>query len=788
VLTGFEQPMDQWHDERADGRAGVGAHAGVYLKGRVADDVLVTMGYDSDRPASERMFRDIQPDAYYPVYGDESLRGYDAQTTGRLYARADRRGAWLQYGDFTPITGGGARSLVTYNRSLTGVQEHWEDRRLRLDAFASRDRAAGRVDELPGLGISGPYQLSAHPVRENSELVELVVRDRNQPAVVLRTERMSRFSDYELDPWSGELLFKQPVPLRDADLNPTSVRVTYELATGGDPAWVAGAEGHVQVAPRLDLGGTYVDDHDPLQPFELRGLSLTSVLAPGTRFDGEYAFTHTPTSGDGNGGRIELSHETPTSKGLLYGAITDSSFANRSTGYAPGRAEAGMQWHTRLAARTLLRTEGIYTGDVAGNERRGGLLVGVERGLNDAFRGELGARVSNDWGRAATDEPTLATLRGKLSAQVPRRPELGGYLEFEQDVVRSERRMAALGGEYRFSPVGRLYLRHELISSLTGPYALNTTDRQLATVFGVDADVLRDSHVFSEYRLRDALSGREAEAAMGLRHSWSPDGLFRVSTSFERVNPISRSDQGPTSAITGAIESLHDTDVKASARVELRSTRSEDRMLWGLATAWRLDSTWTALGRAQMDLADDGLQGISTRQRLQVGMAFRRPESDRWTALGRYELHADRGGLVNGVIAGHRTANILSLHAAGPMFEVVDGTFVVAAKEVGERDGLSSVSSGAGWVHGRLSHDLGERWDVGVEASALFVAAGRRDGLGVELGRDLGHGVWMSAGWNRTGYEDPDLPDEAWTRAGFYLRMRARFDESIVSRNAGGQP
>jgi hypothetical protein len=46
----------------------------------------------------------------------------------------------------------------------------------------------------------------------------------------------------------------------------------------------------------------------------------------------------------------------------------------------------------------------------------------------------------------------------------------------------------------------------------------------------------------------------------------------------------------------------------------------------------------------------------------------------------------------------------------------------------------------------------------------------------------------MSAGWNRTGYEDPDLPDEAWTRAGFYLRIRARFDESIVSRNAGGQP
>ncbi|MFI5370518.1 MAG: hypothetical protein ACHQ52_03095, partial [Candidatus Eisenbacteria bacterium] len=788
ALTGFEQPMEQFHDERGDGKADVGARAAFYLKGRVHDDVLLTVGYDSDRPTDQRLFRDIQPDAFYPVYGDESLRGYDAQSTGRLYARADRPGASLLYGDFTPVTGGGARSLVTYNRSLTGVQEHWEDHKLRVDAFASRDRASGRVDELPGLGTSGPYQLGAHPVRENSEQVDLVVRDRDQPAVVLRTERLSRFSDYELDAWTGELLFKNPVPILDPDLNPVSVRVSYELASGGDPAWVAGAEAHVQVLPRLNLGGTYVDDHDPLQPFELRGASLGATLAPGTRLDGEYALTHTPGLGDGNGGRIELSHESATAKGLLYGAITDSTFANRSTGYAPGRAEAGMQWHTRLAPRTLFLADGLYTGDVAGNQRRGGLMLGVDQGLDDALRGEFGARVSNDWGRAAGSEPGIATLRGKLTAQVPRRPELSGYLEYEQDMVRTERRLAALGGEYRFSPTGRLYLRHELISSFTGPYALATADRQLSTVFGVDADVVRETHVFSEYRLRDALSGREAEAAIGLRQSWSPDGVFRVSTSFERVNPISRSDQGPTSAITGAIESLEDTDVKSSARLEVRSTRGDDRMLWGMAAAWRLDSTWTALARSLTDMNDDHLNGTAVRERLQLGMAFRRPETSTWTALGRYELHVDRGGVVDGLPAGRRVANILSLHTAGPMFEVVDGTFAVAAKQVGERDGLTDLSSGAGWVHGRLSHDLGERWDVGVEASALFVASGRRDGLGVELGRDLGHGVWLSAGWNRTGYDDPDLPDEAWTRAGLYLRMRARFDESIVSRNAGGQP
>ena len=614
------------------------------------------------------------------------------------------------------------------------------------------------------------------------------MRDRNQTAVVLKVERLSRFSDYELDAVTGELLFRQPVPMADADLNPVSIRVSYELAEGGDPAWVAGAEAHVQVAPRLTLGGTYVDDHDPLAPFELRGASLAATLGTGTRLEGEFAATHTPEQGEGDGGRIELTHESAASKGLLYAAVTDSTFANRTTGFAPGRAEAGMQWHTRLATHTLLRAEGLYTGDVGGQQRRGGLLLGVDQGLNDALRAEFGARVSHDWGSAAGDEPGLATLRGKFTAQLPRHPGLSGFLELEQDLVRSQRRLAAVGGEYRFSPTGRLYLRHELISSLGGPYAMTSTDRKLSTVFGVDSDLLRAAHVFSEYRLRDALSGREAEAAIGLRQSWSPDGTFRVSTSFERVNPLSGASQGPTSAITGAIESLEDTDVKTSARIEVRSTRGNDRFLWSMAGAWRVDSTWTTLGRSITDVLDDHVNGTRMRERLQFGVAYRRPESASWTGLARYELHMDRGGAGLVTPTGRRVANVMSAQATGPLFEVVDGTFGAAAKHVGERDGVVMVSSDAAWLRGRLSHDLGERWDIGVETSALFSGAGRRDGFGVELGRDLGRGVWLSGGWNRAGYDDPDLPEEAWTRAGFYLRIRARFDETLVTRTAGGQP
>ena len=43
-----------------------------------------------------------------------------------------------------------------------------------------------------------------------------------------------------------------------------------------EAAWVHGAEGRVRVNPRLDVGGVYVDDHDPAAPYELRAASAAA--------------------------------------------------------------------------------------------------------------------------------------------------------------------------------------------------------------------------------------------------------------------------------------------------------------------------------------------------------------------------------------------------------------------------------------------------------------------------------------------------------------------------------
>ena len=142
----------------------------------------------------------------------------------------------LQTSSFSPE----AQALGAYNRALTGVQHHFENARAMVNLFASHDSLRQVIDEYAALGISGPYPVSNPNGVSGTERVEIVTRDRNQPALVLSAVPLTRFTDYEFEPFSGRLLFRRPVPSLDERLNPVSIRVTYEVDAGGDKSWVGG--------------------------------------------------------------------------------------------------------------------------------------------------------------------------------------------------------------------------------------------------------------------------------------------------------------------------------------------------------------------------------------------------------------------------------------------------------------------------------------------------------------------------------------------------------------------
>ena len=83
---GFEEELYEIadadnHKQSAHGRVAL------FLKGKVKGEYLLTLSYDSDKSKDQRLFRDIRPDEYYPVYGDAAAKGFDAQSTSKLYVR-----------------------------------------------------------------------------------------------------------------------------------------------------------------------------------------------------------------------------------------------------------------------------------------------------------------------------------------------------------------------------------------------------------------------------------------------------------------------------------------------------------------------------------------------------------------------------------------------------------------------------------------------------------------------------------------------------------------------------
>ena len=91
---------------------------------------------------------------------------------------------------------------------------------------------------------------------------------------------------------------------------------------------------------------------------------------------------------------------------------------------------------------------------------------------------------------------------------------------------------------------------------------------------------------------------------------------------------------------------------------------------------------------------------------------------------------------------------------------------------------------------GRLIHDLSERWDLGLQLSLMRGQASGQSGaswqrsVGVEVGYLVQSNLWLSAGYNASGFRDRDLSSD-YTARGAYLRLRFKFDADLF---AGADP
>lgn len=889
----FDRDIRRWEKQFNNGKASASARTAFFVKGKIKGEYLLTAAYDSDKDVRGRLLRDIQPDDYYPVYGDSSLRGFDARSAERLYVRVDNKRSYLLYGDFqtgdslataTGLGGSGympQRLLGTYNRTATGLGWHYENERVRSNVFAIEDSLRQVIEEFRSQG-SGPYALRNNAVLEGSERVEVITRDRNQPSRIVSVRSLARLVDYSFEPFSGRILLNQFLSSFDANLNPVSLRITYELDQGTEKFWTYGGDAQLRVTDKLEVGASVVDDRNPYAPFQMGSLNAGYRFGVNTALVAEFARTRSEVNTnslnqvgsqglmdavgevEGDAWRVEFGHDGEKFDARLFAARTDPAFNNAASALYGGRGEYSANLTYRVGPRLELYVEGLRSEDrnPDGGERdaagAGARIKASERltvdlglrsiretvGINSAWSsstgyGNVGGLTGGfatgsgggalGYGQQALDPATgLMVINGSstgeiINSDLPVGTELEsdsarlglGYrfsdrfsagAEVEQAISGEDRHRVAAGLDYQLFERSRVYGRYERQTGLTSAYGITTTDREAdALVFGVDSTYLRDTQAFSEYRLRDAISGRDVQAASGIRNTWDVAEGLRLSSSAEHVNVIDGS-TGDNTGLALALDYSANPLWRGALRVEHRMSddvrqtmdvnEAFDTTLVQFMAARKLSRDWTLLARNYLLSTDYEARGDVLQDRFQIGAAYRDTDRNRINALMRYEYKLERdesgltlldGNVVDGSSQDVRTrAHIISSHADWHPSRPWWITGRVAGKwqrdQFAYGDGTRVNSSFRAMLFsGRIVYDITENWDVGVLASTFRGQnQSNQYAYGVEVGRLLRQNLWLSAGYNWTGFEgDRDLSGYEYTQQGAFLRLRFKFDEDL---------
>ncbi|GAB3345055.1 hypothetical protein [Lysobacter tyrosinilyticus] len=294
---------------------------GFYLKGKIMGKYLVTAQADTqDRELQhlfdgfleatpQDVFRRLDPDQYYPVYGDDSTTTRDIDTQGRLYVRVDWDQSQALWGNF--LTGINGTEYAQYNRALYGGALSWRSRgttalgdpRSLLKVFGSEAQSAPGHTEFLGTGGS-LYYLRHTDVLPGSDQVVLEIRDHTTGRTETRVG-LQRGSDYEIDELQGRIILTRPLAqmtrenlrtlTRDTPLDGYDqlLLVDYEyIPSGFDADHVTrGVRGKQWLGDHFAIGGTYVDENRGGDDYSLKGLDVTLQAGRGTYLKAEQSRT-----------------------------------------------------------------------------------------------------------------------------------------------------------------------------------------------------------------------------------------------------------------------------------------------------------------------------------------------------------------------------------------------------------------------------------------------------------------------------------------------------------------
>ncbi|MEM7077416.1 MAG: hypothetical protein AAF513_02195 [Pseudomonadota bacterium] len=766
-----------------------------YAKGMVRGDWLITAAYDTDKAFAREIREQIDPNRFYTLYGDGTTQLQDAQSRQKFYFKMERARLIGGFGDFdTELS---RAELSRYERRLNGIHGGYFGTHVEVRGFAASTTQSFVRDELAGDGTSGVYRLSASDVVRNSELLRVVTRDRFRTERVIEEQTLTRFVDYTIDYERGTLIFKQPIASQDRNFNPTFIVVEYETdPRNGEDELVVGG----RVAYRLDdqdseVSLTYVQDDNVLSGGDLIGLDFTwqmdeqrEIVAEVARSDG--------TGGRGDGYLLRYRHQGEQLAGQVYARSTDTAFGlGQQSVLEAGTRSFGVEGEYRPLEGWLLTARAF-------NQRL--LETDAQRSIVDAIARYQAGRTQLAFGARGLEEETSLDERVRTAQLLAgaSRGVLGNRLLLRADAEvglqdsgsRDYPSRAIVGAEYK------LFGGVDVIAEQEFGFgdAADTRD----TRFGVRARPWRGADVTSTLSRAQGEDGERLFATTGLLQQVRMDQHWLLDFGLDRVDTL-RGDQllgssnslgagvfNPAAPVaSGSVNNDFTASFvglgyqretwNATTRLEFHQGDLSDKWNW-LAGATRQLAEGRALS-ASMSLVDEETD-LGARNRtgdVRIGGVWR-PQDSAWTWLNRLDLTlAERldgdfdirsRKLVNNLALNYKPAgrHQLALH--------LGIKYVIDHIDDAEYSALTA-------LYGvEYRYDLARRWDIGLHGSARHSvdADVLRYSAGVSLGRSLFDNMWLSLGYNVTGFDDDDFVGARYTSRGPYFKMRMRLEKHWI--------
>jgi len=212
-----------------------------------------------------------------------------------------------------------------------------------------------------------------------------------------------------------------------------------------------------------------------------------------------------------------------------------------------------------------------------------------------------------------------------------------------------------------------------------------------------------------------------------------------------------------------------------ATRLEYRTADSEDKINLVSDVIHNLKDGRQLLAKVNIQrIRSDLNETFSTD--IQVGYSYR-PEDSRWTLFNRLDLrHASSQSaasdiqtqkIVNNLNANYMWSNRTQIALQYGFKYVIDNF------ESDEYRGFTD-------LYGmEVRHDMNSRWDIGFQGS-LYNShnADISDySYGVSFGYNMTRNVWVSLGYNFSGFTDDDFSASEYTEEGVFLKYRFKFDQ-----------